>query len=235
VTLLGRRSLESSLAASTSSLQPTQSSSPSSFPPIISLDDLESMVDTGSFDTIPSLPQIIDGIEPLLNDEESENDTASQELFSRLRVALLKKMDHDRERDAAEKAEKKKRKETHSVTVSIRSTEFMQPLISMHQNLVRAWRDTHRQLYAEQLLLTNTGFCTTDRCCDSCGEDECIYSCRDCTGVRFSRRCILAEHRYTPLHRIEVCLLLITLYVCSCSSRSSKAGCFTQLLWLRLG
>jgi hypothetical protein len=61
-----------------------------------------------------------------------------------------------------------------------------------------------RQLYAEQVLLTSSSFCTDDYCCDSCAQDECIYMCRDCTGVRFSLSCILAEHKYNPLHRIKV-------------------------------
>jgi hypothetical protein len=204
VTLLGRRSPGPSLAASTSSLHLAQSTSPSSSTPVLSLDELESMVDTGSFDSLPSLPHILEGIQPLLDDEEYTDIATSQDLFTRLRAALLKKLDHDQEKSAADKAEKKKRKETHSVTVCIRSTQCTPLLIRRHQNLVRAWRDTCRQLYAEQVLITNSGFCTTDRCCDSCEEDECVYSCRDCTGVCFSRRCILAEHRYTPLHRIEV-------------------------------
>jgi hypothetical protein len=104
---------------SASSLHPSQSTSPSSSKPIFSLDNLESMVDTGSFDSLPSLPQIIDDIQPLLDDEESADVTTSQELFTRLRAALMKKLDHDQEANAADKAEKKKRKETHSVTVGV--------------------------------------------------------------------------------------------------------------------
>jgi hypothetical protein len=67
--------------------------------------------------------------------------------------------------------------------------------------------DSCRQMYAEQLVLTKSSFCTSDCCCDDCPEEECIYSCCDCTGVRYSRSCILAEHRYNPLHRIKVSTL----------------------------
>jgi hypothetical protein len=80
------------------------------------------MVDTGSFDSLPSIPHFIDGIQPLLDDDES---TTSPAFFTRVRDALFKKLDHDQEKSAADKAEKKKRKETHSVTVCVSSTEHI--------------------------------------------------------------------------------------------------------------
>jgi hypothetical protein len=201
MTRLGHRQLAPTLALGLAPPDPSASSSASSFPPTSALDELESMVDMGSFESMPSLPSIIETMQPLLDDDESVD---AGELFTRFRAALVKKLGHDQEKSATDKAENKRRKETHSVTVIDPPPLFMLVLMIAYQNLVRAWRDNCRQLYAEQVLITNTGFCTADRCCDSCREDECVFSCRDCTGVRFSRKCILTEHRYTPLHRIEV-------------------------------
>jgi hypothetical protein len=52
--------------------------------------------------------------------------------------------------------------------------------------------------------MASNGFNTSDRCCDDCTANVCIYSCLDCIGVRFSKECILSEHWYNPLHRIQV-------------------------------
>jgi hypothetical protein len=125
VTRLGHRKLATGPNLGLVPPDISTSASASSSTPTSALDQLESMVDMGSFDSMHSLPSIIDNMQPLLDDDESADETSARELFTRLRAALLKKLGHDEEKNAEDKAEKKKRKETHSVTVCYPLPLFM--------------------------------------------------------------------------------------------------------------
>jgi hypothetical protein len=78
-------------------------------------------------------------------------------------------------------------------------------------------------------MAASSGFLTEERCCDNCKPTDCVYACRDCNGVRFSRACILVQHSYTPLHRIEVCHSMTSHYHILISFRSSGMGILPPL------
>jgi hypothetical protein len=77
-------------------------------------------------------------------------------------------------------------------------------MLTILQNLLTSWLPLMREKYANFYTVASESFCTDDTCCNSCSPEDCIYSCEDCTGTRFSRECLLFEHRYNPLHHIKV-------------------------------
>jgi hypothetical protein len=60
------------------------------------------------------------------------------------------------------------------------------------------------QTYADLYATASESFCTDDCCCNAHDDLSYVFMCMDCSGPRFCRTCLLYEHRYNPLHRIQV-------------------------------
>jgi hypothetical protein len=112
--LLGRHTLSNAPKVAGPSIPTPDMFCPkSSTPP--SLDQLESMADTGNFGDMPPVIDVIDSLDlssPAL-------------LFTRIRNTLLKKIDHDKQQKEADRLAEKKRKESHSATVCGSSHAFV--------------------------------------------------------------------------------------------------------------
>jgi hypothetical protein len=48
----------------------------------------------------------------------------------------------------------------------------------------------------------------TERCCAAGTEDDAVFTCCQCEGISFCRRCLLDKHQATPLHSIKVCFTI---------------------------
>jgi hypothetical protein len=171
------------------------------------LEDFETLVQAGPLDSLPSIHNLLDEATPLLSafDDIGPSD-APTSLYGRLQSTILRTLDRSHAQAKVSKEAKRKKKESHSVSVSFRVFSFFRSTESLYQNLVASWKDTKRQEYAEEFTMASNSFNTSDSCCENCQPDACIYSCSDCIGVRFSKECIVSEHRYNPLHRIQVCV-----------------------------
>jgi len=63
----------------------------------------------------------------------------------------------------------------------------------------------HRQSYLEEMLRHDGRQGLGTQRCDDCHNDMAEYICQDCAHRRqYCKSCIVENHRYLPLHRIQV-------------------------------
>jgi hypothetical protein len=82
-----------------------------------SLEAFESLVAAGNFAAIPPVDHLLDTFTPYLQDEDGAEASTSTSFFGRIQQTIIKTMDEAKKQEDAAKTAKKKRKETHSVTV----------------------------------------------------------------------------------------------------------------------
>jgi hypothetical protein len=83
---------------------------------ISSLEAFEALLAAGNFDSVPPVDSLLDTFSPYLQDENDSSDS-SPDLFGRIHQTIMRRLDEVNKQEESVKAAKKKRKETHSVTV----------------------------------------------------------------------------------------------------------------------
>jgi hypothetical protein len=82
------------------------------------LEDFESLVDSGNFDSMPSIHNFLDAVSPLLHESNSDSSFADpQSLYHRIQSTMVRALDHSRNQATIVKEENRKKKESHSVSV----------------------------------------------------------------------------------------------------------------------